>query len=344
MGDVDAGRRTAAGICLVVLALVSSFIITGTTSSAAAATDKMNIVLVVTDDQTDLSIARMPYMSSQSSQYINFTNTEVNNAICCPSRARILTGQVDTRTGITNNSRAGVFRPSETMAVPLQAAGYRTGMFGKLLNGYCQRSGIWPGWDDFQPVLPRNIYAQYNYQIFNNGVIENRGNAPADYMVDVLRERSLNFIRTTPSDEPLFLYVAPTAAHTPFVAAPRYQNAPVATPILPPSWGETDVSDKPAWVQQLAVPGRGGSINARKNQERATLAVDDMVRAIDEQLAATGRLDNTVLIFISDNGLSQGEHRWGLENLRICLLQRCTAGNPLPRPSWPLRLSLGQQY
>ncbi len=309
MKSRNSPRNRAFKALVVIGALVLSIMLTST--GASAAPSKMNIVLVVTDDQTDLSIARMPYLSSQMRQFVNFTNAEVNNGICCPSRASILTGQVDTRTRVTNNGQARNIRPSETMALPLQAAGYRTGMFGKLLNGYNSNSGIWPGWTDFQPVLPKNIYAQYNYQIANNGVLESYGSAPADYMVDVLTNKSLNFISQTPDDQPLFLYVAPTSAHTPYVAAPRHQNTLIATPTLPPSWGEADVSDKPAWVQQLSIPGRAGSINARKNQERATLAVDDMVRSIDERLAATGRLDNTVLIFISDNGLSQGEHRWG---------------------------------
>lgn len=86
----------------------------------------------------------------------------MNNSICGPSRATILTGQVDTRTGVMNNAQASNLNTEETVGPALQAAGYRTGIFGKLLNGYGAEPVIWPGWDDFQPIVSRNTYAQYN--------------------------------------------------------------------------------------------------------------------------------------------------------------------------------------
>ncbi|MGI8723154.1 MAG: sulfatase-like hydrolase/transferase, partial [Geodermatophilaceae bacterium] len=246
-----------------------------------------------------------------------------NNPLCCPGRASILTGQVDTRTGVQNNAQAANLRPEETVGVAMHDAGYRTGLFGKLLNGFGEESGTWPGWDDFQPIVSRNIYAQYNYQVLNNGVAETYGDAPQDYQVDVITDKALDFIQDTPASEPLFLYVAPTAAHTPFIAAPRHQNAYIDEPIrLPANFGEADVSDKPTWVQELEVPGRGGAVSQRRKQYAAGLGVDDMVRSIDGALANTGRLENTVLIFLSDNGLSVGSNRW---SSKMCELRGCAA-------------------
>ena len=289
------------------------------------ATTPPNVVLVVTDDQTLDSIRYMPYLQGQreAGDLVDFTQTESNNPLCCPGRATILTGQVDTRTGVENNAQATNIRPAETLAVPLHAAGYRTGIFGKLLNGYNEESAPWPGWDDFQPVVSRNIYAQYDYQIVNNSVVESYGNAPTDYQVDVLTAKAQTFVRNTPADQPLFLYLAPTSTHTPFVAAPRHQGAFADQSIpLPANFGEADVSDKPAWVQQLPIPGRGGAVSQRRNQYAAGLSVDDMIRSIDDTLAATQRLDNTVLIFVSDNGLSAGSNRW---TSKMCELRGCVA-------------------
>ncbi len=284
-----------------------------------------NIVLVVTDDQTLDSMRYMPYMQQQrdAGEVVYFTQAETNNPLCCPGRASILTGQVDTRTGVQNNSQVGNIRPTETLGPPLQDVGYRTGLFGKLLNGYNESGGVWPGWDDFQPIESRNIYAQYNYNIADNGVLEHYGAAAEDYQVDVLTGKSLDFIDQTPADQPLFLYVAPTATHTPWVPAPRHQDAYAGTPItLPANFAEADVSDKPAWIQQLPIPGRGGAISQRRKQYAAGLAVDDMMRAIDERLAATGRMDSTVVMFISDNGLSSGSNRW---SSKICELRGCAS-------------------
>ena len=286
---------------------------------------KPNIVLIVTDDQTLESVQYMPYVQGQIDEgnLINFTRAEGNNPLCCPGRATILTGQVDTRTGVQNNAQAGNMRPAETVGPALQNVGYRTGIFGKLLNGYNGASGVWPGWDDFQALKPRNLYDQYNYEVLNNGVREAYGDAPEDYQVDVLTAKSLDFIDETPADQPLFLYVAPTATHTPFVAAPRHQGTYATTPVtLPDNWGEADVSDKPAWVQELPIRGEPGAVSVRRKQYEAALGVDDMVRSIDERLAATDRLDNTVLVFIGDNGLSQGSNRW---TSKMCELRGCVA-------------------
>lgn len=294
-------------------------------TAGAAALTRPNVVVVLTDDQTLDSVRYMPYLQGQidAGEFVDFTQAEGNNALCCPGRATVLTGQVDTRTGVENNAQAGNLNPAESIGVAMHAAGYRTGLFGKLLNGYGEESGVWPGWDDFQPIVSRNIYAQYDYRVLNNGVTEQHGSAPADYQADVISDKSLQFIRDTPARKPFFLYVAPTSTHSPFVAAPRHQGAYADERItLPPNFGEADVSDKPQWVQELPVPGRGGGVGQRRSQYEAGLAVDDMVRAIDQTLADTGRLDNTVLIFVGDNGLSAGSNRW---SSKMCELRGCAA-------------------
>lgn len=100
---------------LAILLLSGAVVFTATGSSAAPepTADSLsgtqpNIVVIVTDDQTVDSLPYMPYMRQQlqAGNYINFTQAEVNNSICCPSRATILTGQVDTRTGVMNNAQA----------------------------------------------------------------------------------------------------------------------------------------------------------------------------------------------------------------------------------------------
>ena len=83
----------------------------------------------------------------------------------------------------------------------------------------------------------------------------------------------------------------------------------------PPSYEEDDVSDKPAWVQALpqSWPARERSRDRKRiDRLESLLAVDEAVGEILVALQETGRLDNTLIVFTSDNGFQLGEHRlWG---------------------------------
>lgn len=123
-----------------------------------------NIVLVLADDLTVEGAAHMPYLQSLigGKQVVNYTRAEVNNSLCCPSRASILAGQVDTRTGVLHNALGQALDPTTTGAVALDNAGYQTGFFGKMFNGFDE---TWvpqsqAGWDDFQPISGGDAYAQ----------------------------------------------------------------------------------------------------------------------------------------------------------------------------------------
>ncbi len=285
--------------------------------SAEAATSlagsKPNIVLVLTDDQTVESASKMPYLQQglAAGKYVRFVNAEVNNSICCPSRAGLLTGQVDTRNGVVNNTTGRTqFKATPTMASTLKGAGYRTALFGKLINGYAPSWGGFPGWDTFEPLV-QGVYKQFNYTLLQDGVEVPYGSAPEDYAVDVLARRASNFIASTPPSQPLFVYLAPTSTHVPWTPAPRHIGRFVGTPMpTNPSVNEADVSDKPKWVRARPLLDMNVQNNVRRKQWTAALAVDDMLRTIDSALVRAGRAENTVVVFISDNGLALGAHRW----------------------------------
>lgn len=328
-------RRTRRGIVLALAVATVTAMVTapgGAASSGAAAAattlagTRPNIVLLLTDDQSiAASKVGMPYLQRgiAAGDYVNFTNAEVNNSLCCPSRGAILSGQVDTRNGVLHNSLGPALNDSTTAVVALDQAGYRTGLIGKYFNGYSDALGRPAGWDDFQPVQLRNIYTQYDYQISNNGTIETYGSDPADYMVDVLADKAETFLNQTPVDQPFFLMVTPTATHGPFIPAPRHQGAFASTPVtFPPNFNEANVSDKPQWVRQLPLAPKPDMTSLTRKQWTAGLAVDDMLRALEANLAASGRLDNTVVVVMSDNGLANGAHRH-LE--KRCEFRECAA-------------------
>jgi len=286
----------------------------GAGSAVATPLERPNIVLVLTDDQTMESVAKMPHVSSRN-DWITFPNAYIENAMCCPSRATILSGRYDTHTRVTNNGATGNFDATQTMASWLQGAGYRTGLFGKYLNNYpriAPQGLVPPGWTTFQALADgKTVYSQYNYDLVSDGVTEYFGYQPADYQVDVLTGRARQFIQDS-GDEPFFLYFAPTATHGPWKASPRrvgmFTDAPV--PHNAALFNEPDVSDKPSYILNHAQQNPTVMDTTRRRMWETAVSVDDAMAALDTQLEASGEADNTVVIFMTDNGNAFGEHRW----------------------------------
>src|SRR5262249_59819193 len=122
----------------------------------------------------------------------------------------------------------------------------------------------------------------------------------------------------------------------------RNKNRSEGPPLpRPPSFNEADVSDKPAAIRNrpLLGPRRIAAIQESWQQRRETLlAVDDAVASIIETLRSTGQLDNTLILFTSDNGFFHGEHRVANgkvllyePSIRVPLLMRWTGNTAIPR-------------
>lgn len=162
----------------------------------------------------------------------------------------------------------------------------------------------------------------YNYSLNENRVLVNYGSAPTDYSTDVLVNKARTFI--SKQTGPFFLMLAPNAPHGPRTPAPRHLDAftDEAMPI-PENFNEADVSDKPAWVQGLPslTDEQAATLHeTRRNQYRTMLSVDGMVKKVFDAVEAQGSLDNTVVIFMTDNGYSFGEHRW---ERKTCPYEEC---------------------
>jgi N-acetylglucosamine-6-sulfatase len=181
------------------------------------------------------------------------------------------------------------------------------------LNEYgvaAHRGYVPPGWDRWVALAMENVQ-YYDYDLSVDGAIHSYGHRPADYATDVLAQQAASFIRSTTG--PLFLYFAPPGPHDPAIPAPGDGNTfPDLQPSRPASYNEADVSDKPAWVRSRPVmtAGRGGYIDHfALDQYRSLLSVDRAVGQILDALSDTGRLSNTFIVFMSDNGFLWGEHR-----------------------------------
>lgn len=297
-------------------------------SVADSADRRPNVVLILTDDLDSATTPVWQVMPRTAAlirdRGMEFTQSFAPMPICCAARASILTGEYGHNTGVlTNAGEVGGFETfrtrgneSHTLATALHAAGYRTGMAGKYLNGLEDDPGhIPPGWDDWNAGVDNFLYTGYNYTLNENGRFVKYGVAPQDYETDVIRAKSERFItEAAESGQPFFWYAASTSPHFPIPPAPRHlpETRPTAAP-RSPNYQEPDVSDKPSWLIDTA-DARAATIAVTNDADYtdrlgALKSLDEMVAGIVDTLARTGELDNTYLIFTSDNGYSLGAHR-----------------------------------
>ena len=309
----------------------------------AEAQTRPNVVLVLTDDQRWDTLNVMPTVQSRlAARGVTFENAFVVNPICCPSRASTLTGRYSHSTGVYNNGGPyggwPAFRTREgsTIATWLRAGGYRTGFFGKYLNNY-GGPFVPPGWARWVAFSPPNVENYYSYRLNVDGTLVDYGTDPADYSTDVLAGEASSFIRSAGA-QPLFVLFAPFAPHGPPTPAPRHEGVfSSIPPWRPPGYNEPDVADKPSWVRSLASLApeeEAAGDDFRQGQLESLLAVDDAVGELLDALVDTGRLDETLVVFTSDNGYLWGEHRWQTkvvpydESIRVPLVVRYDGVTP----------------
>ena len=318
---------------------------------ACAAEAKPNIVIIVTDDQAEeLTMGVLPdgrpllpkIKSLVLDQGVRFVNSFADFPLCCPYRASLLTGQASHNHGIkTNKGGWFAYRSREPNSLPvwLQAAGYKTAIFGKYINDYgksvsdgrIKRSSAPttpPGWNEWfvfygrggQETEGDNGY--FNWRASHNGTVLDFGTSTADYSTDVVFSRAVDFILAQDSN-PFFVLITPKAPHVadkhPALPAPRHKNVlPYAkmrvtrTSEGHPAYNEANTDDKPAWVKKLRL--MNGKMQKKVDEMYqgallSLLAVDEGVEAVINAISKAGKLDNTFLCFTSDNGWFYGEHR-----------------------------------
>jgi N-acetylglucosamine-6-sulfatase len=302
--------------------------------SASPALARENVVVIMTDDQTEASLATMPHLNSLlGGEGTRFDQAIASFPLCCPSRATHLTGQYAHNHGVLHNSPPfGGFIQldhSNTLPVWLQANGYRTIHVGRYLNGYEYRHGIPAGWTEWYTSPHSTAFNYAAWKVNENGVLKTYPDAahPGEHQTDYTTRRAVELIdRAAPGEQPFFLslwYVAPHRGgprdpDDPFrpltpSPAPRHRDAyaGVRMPRLP-SFNERSMYDKPQVVadRPRLSPSLAAGVEENWRQEiEALMAVDEGVAQIVEALRRTGELDNTLIVYTSDNGFMHGEHR-----------------------------------
>jgi arylsulfatase A-like enzyme len=285
-----------------------------------AAAAKPNVVVVMTDDQTLEQMSALPQTRKLIGlQGVKFKRFYVTDPLCCPSRATFLTGQYAHNTGVISNGGPNALEAldeSKTLGPWLQQAGYRTAFVGKYLNDYGldDPEHVPPGWSEWRALLEPTTQSYFDYDVNEDGEVVHYGTAPEDYKSRVIGRLAVDAIRHAAlAGRPFFLYVGFNAPHAPSTPAPRDAGTLEGTRApRTPAFDEEDLSDKPSFLRDRPPlsPQAIARIEARNQRALESLAeVDRQVAKIVDALRDRGELGNTYLVFTSDNGYLDGEHR-----------------------------------
>lgn len=258
-----------------------------------------NIVVIMTDDQDVDSLPVMRHLLSYpEGSWVRFPNAFVNLSLCGPSRATLLTGQYPHHNGVSGNN-AKQLNTTNLLTVWLDEAGYRTGLVGKYLNNVRVSKS--------HPVPGLDYYASMANTIRD---------------VDAYTSTAVEFINS--STDPFFLFLAYKGPHKAAHPPVRYRNANVFVPADRPNFNELNLSDKPAYWRKMALL-KPGQISLwreeRVDSQRELLGIDDGVMQVIAALKSKGVLDNTLVIFMADNGFAWGAHR---KTGKLCPYEECS--------------------
>ena len=335
---------------------------------ASAEEKRPNILVVLTDDQRydamgflDHPFLKTPHLDELAATGIHFKNAIVTTSLCSPSRASILTGQFAHNHRVVDNYNP---IPEGLIYFPeyLQKNGYETAFIGKWhMGGEIDHQQ--PGFDHWISFKGQGVYfadpaeakvngrfvPQVNRDGFNiNGKrVEQKG-----YITDELTEYTLDWLkgREGENDEkPWLCYLSHKAVHADFLPSNRHAYMYEDAEFTPPkSWSDSpdEFTDVPRWVQNQRNSRHGVEFAYYSDLDIATYykrycetiaAIDESLGEIRAQLKAAGELENTLILYLGDNGFLFGEH--GLID------KRCAYDASVRIPmvmSWPAGIKGGQ--
>jgi N-acetylglucosamine-6-sulfatase len=317
---------------VIVPALLAVVVLATVSPSAGQTAARPNVVVVMSDDQTVESLRVMTNVRTLlQAQGTTFSTNFASYPLCCPSRSTFLTGQYAHNHGVLSNmAPTGGFTKldhTNTLPVWLRRGGYHTVHIGKYLNGYRQgvSPDVPPGWSEWYGSYDPSTYRFYGYTLNENGKLVKYGNDPASYQTDVYADKAVGIVRRrAAAKRPFFLWLSFLAPHVGGPPTPgrpalttlparrhlgRFATSPLPTP---PSFNEADVSDKPGSIRTRPPLTRKqvAAITERYHLRlESLLAVDEAVGRLVAELKRTHQLSRTLIVFTSDNGFLQGEHR-----------------------------------
>ena len=315
-------------------------------AASAGETRRPNIVFVLVDDlrsdEIDYPFVKVPNIQRLAREGVRFRNAFVTTPLCSPSRASFLTGQYTHRHGITDNTDRSP-RSHELVTFPrlLHDAGYETAFMGKWHMGLDDRAR--PGIDHWVSVKGQGAYLDPEFNVDGE-----RRKIPG-YFTDILNGFAVDFLKRKHT-KPFLLYVAHKAVHPDltqhadgsvsdpnvdtFIPAERHERLYEGAAIPHrPNYGRRP-EGKPALLRPHAShpplgPKTVTSDETIRNRLRMLAAVDEGLGEMLAALEAQQQLDDTLVVFTSDEGYFYGEHGLSVErrlayeeSARIPLLMR----------------------
>ncbi len=344
---------------LVAVPIIALTLLTAVRSDAkdAAEPKRPNVLFILTDDQRYDALSCMghphlktPNIDRLADEGLLFKNHFCTTSLCSPSRASILSGLYAHTHGVTNNFTE---YPSDMTSFPLrlQDTGYETAYVGKWHMGEGNDMPR-PGFDHFVTHKGQGSYfdTEFNFNGNDRRVVKG-------YYTTVVTDMATDWIGDRDSDKPWLMMVGHKAPHSFYFPEEKYQKTFDDVDVQYPK-SAFNLSDKPAWFRKRLDTWHGiygplfdwrkqfpdKSPEAVKDFARMVraywgtlLSVDDSVGRLYQFLEERGELDNTLVIFTSDNGLLEGEHgmvdkRTGHEpSIRIPLVVRYPGLTKQPR-------------
>lgn len=331
-------KRLVFRIVILSINCLYSFLNANSQVATAKAKRPMNVVYILADDHrydfmgfmNKVPWLQTPNMDRMANEGAHLKNAFVTTALCSPSRASILTGLYShTHTVVDNNAplpKGLVFFPKY-----LQQHGYKTAFFGKWHMGNADDKPQ-PGFDQWVSFKGQGVYYGGTFNI--NGK-EVKQDAKA-YTTDRLTDLAIDWMQSLKKEQPFFLYLSHKGVHANFEPAERHKDKYRDKPIIsPPSMyiTATDSSkrygtitepatkvnkaDMPLWVQRQRYSWHGvdfmyhGEIKFDEFYRRyceTLLSVDESIGRVMKWLEEKGLAENTLVIYMGDNGFSFGEH------------------------------------
>jgi N-acetylglucosamine-6-sulfatase len=315
-------------------------------STGGFAQKPMNVIFILTDDHRfdfmgftgKVPWLKTPAMNSLATDGVWIKNATVTTSLCSPSRASILTGQYAHTHKVVDNFSP---LPDNLTFFPqyLQKAGYQTAFFGKWHMG---NSGDEPqrGFNHWESFKGQGVY--YNPELNING--KHVAYKDSTYITDLLTEHAISWMKKQSKRAPFFMYVSHKGVHDEFRPAPRHRNKYHGNPIDYPSTinitakenskingdlrksptaamvkNDTNynVKDIPDWVwaQRNSWHGVDFMYDGKVEYDdfyyrycETLLSIDESVASIRKSLDEMGIADNTMIIYMGDNGFLMGEH------------------------------------
>lgn len=298
-------------------------------AGSAHAQERPNIVFILSDDHRYDFMGFMdapgtpefletPAMDKMAAEGAHLANAFVTTSLCSPSRASILTGQYAHTHGVIDNQRPV---PEGTRFFPqdLQEEGYQTAYIGKWHMGH-ENDEPRPGFDHWESYPGQGEYFDPTFNV-NGSRQQFEG-----HITDVTTDRTLRWLEEDRGDEPFFLYMSHKAPHYPFDPPERYDDRYSDEPIdYPETMANTEENydSQPHWVRErrYGVHGIDHMITGNLDNDpvpnfdtlyhdfaEGVAAIDESVGRVLDYLEENGLAENTLVVYMGDNGFHLGEH------------------------------------